>query len=47
MFRRVFKIVVVALAVAVAVVVLHDVVLFDAYKFVAERNELTAEHLRA
>jgi hypothetical protein len=46
-FGRVFKIVVVVLAVAVAVVVLHDVVLFDAYKFVAERNERTPERLRA
>jgi len=46
-FGRVFKIVVTALAATVAVVVLHDVVLFDAYRFVAERNEPTPEHRRA
>jgi len=45
--RRVFKIVVAALAAGVAVVVLHDVVLFDPYEFVAERNQLTPEHRRA
>ena len=47
MVRRVLKIAVAVVASAVAFVVLHDVVLFDAYKFVAERNELTPEHLRA
>ena len=47
MVRRVLKIAVAVLASAVAFVVLHDVVLFDAYKFVAERNELTPEHRRA
>jgi hypothetical protein len=45
--RRVVKIVIAALACAVAAVLLHDVVLFDAYKFVEERNAPTAEHLRA
>jgi hypothetical protein len=46
-FGRVFKIVVAVLASSVAIALLHDVVLFDAYKFVEERNQLTPEHLRA